>query len=139
MSKFDGLISAKDQELIESIFSTLNADSKGIINIVETIENIFYLQPKFFERFSYSEKTLGFLMMVSIFDVILDETINPLAKEHFLKAFDAFNNNIIDPEPTCEQWDELNQCCMWNRLEKVVQQVWDCEDSIVQDSLEEMP
>lgn len=39
----------------------------------------------------------------------------------------------------CPMWDEFNGCCMWERIEKIFQTVWECEDEIVEACFEEMP
>lgn len=96
MSKFDGLITNEDQELIESIFSEIEAEEKDIINITESIENIVYLHPSFFGRMKRTQRLNCYITLATAIDTFLDEEINPLARQYALKMFNAFNNNILE-------------------------------------------
>lgn len=40
---------------------------------------------------------------------------------------------------SCGMWDELNQCCVWEKLEKIFPEIWEGETEIINKCLEEMP
>lgn len=45
----------------------------------------------------------------------------------------------------CPMWDEYNQCCMWNRIEKIFQFPWEDKETmketmeVYKECMEEMP
>ncbi len=96
MSKFDGILTKEDQETIQSVFVNLAQDTKDKINIVETMENVYYLhQSTFFDTLTNDEKLKVYIGIAITFDTLLDEQINPLTKKYILKGIDCFNNNIF--------------------------------------------
>lgn len=96
MTKFNKVIPKKEQEIIQSVFVNLAETTKDKINIVETMENIYYLhQDTFFNTLTREEKIKVYIGMSIFIDTFLDEEMNPLVQRHTLRAFDCFNNNIF--------------------------------------------
>lgn len=120
MTKFNEIISRDDQEVIQSIFSILDIRYSHKVNIVETLENIVYLHPTHFKSLTKKEKITIFTTLLIIVDTLIDEEINPLSKKLLLQTFNCFNNNIFSNyESTCDAWDEYNQRCMLDNVEKI--------------------
>lgn len=94
MSKFDGLISVEDQEIVQSVFC--NVDNECALDIVESIENIVYLHQRYFGGMTLETKLEAFIMLATVLQTLLDEEINPLARYYTIKAFKVFNNNIFE-------------------------------------------
>ncbi|HHV99986.1 MAG TPA: hypothetical protein GXX36_10540 [Clostridiaceae bacterium] len=124
--------------------NAVDTENENKRNIIDVVSNVVYLYQDYFNKLSIKEKIEAMSIVALIFNTLLDEEINPLTKRYTLKALKCFNDNIInEPEDKgceCEMYDEYNQCCMWDRLEKVVTFPWEKEvDPIIEDCLSEMP
>lgn len=49
----------------------------------------------------------------------------------------VFRSNSNQSE--CPNWDGYNECCMWERIEKIFPEVWEKENVLYRDCMEEMP
>lgn len=96
MSKFNGILEQEEQVLIHSIFSQLSASERDKMNIIESIENIVYVHPNYFEKLTEEQREIAYITLATVIDSLLDEEVNPLAKRLICKAFDAYNNNIFE-------------------------------------------
>jgi hypothetical protein len=100
-TKLDGIVTKENMDIIASMISVLEIPQALKINLVESVANVVYLYPKFFNKLTEKEKVEAMGTMALFFNTLLDKEINPLAAKLFTRAINAFNNNILDVRGEC--------------------------------------
>lgn len=97
-TKFDGIISEENLEIIDTTIGQMDLPEKQKKNLVETVANIIYLNEKFFDSMDLQTKVYALLAITLTFDTLMDEQINPYASKLLHRAIHCFNNNIFGIE-----------------------------------------
>ena len=95
MNKFDEIISDENMEIVTTVMSTVEADEKQKINLIETIANVVYCHEDWFEKLTIDEKIKVITFSALTFNMLFDKEINPYAANRIKIGVHAFNNNIF--------------------------------------------
>jgi hypothetical protein len=95
-TKFEGILTNEDKDIIVSTLGVINLSEKQKINLVESVMTAIYKYSDYFTILDLRQKVEALTIMALVFDTFLDAEINPLARQYFLKGFNYFNNNILD-------------------------------------------
>lgn len=121
-TKFDGILTNEDKDLIVGILSAISLKKKHKINFIESIMTILYTHEDYFKRLTQEEKIKALSLLTIVFDTLTDAEINPLASKSIIKGLMCYNNNVLDiADSTCPTWDEQREQCALENMEKILQ------------------